>query len=273
MSVRVRDVLMGQLDQLRHEPVGYRVRARLGDQVVVDTREALLVWEPRRIVPEFAVPVADVVGTVEPAPAGGVGEDPMAAAPMLGERRVLDPSVPFAAHTAPGERLEVVSGASRAAAYRLDDPDLAGHVLLEFAAFDEWRGEDELLVSHPRDPFHRIDILSSSAHVRVELDGVTLAESDHPLVLLEPPLPPRFYLDPADVRTDLLTPTDTETWCAYKGRASYWARDGHGDVAWVYEEPLRDAAEVRGRIAFFTERVDVVVDGRRPDRPVTPWSS
>ena len=145
-------------------------------------------------------------------------------------------------------------------------------MLLQFEAFDAWYEEDERNVAHPRDPFHRIDTLHSSRHVLVELDGVTLAESTRPCLLFEPPLPVRCYLPREDVRTDLLTPSDTRTACAYKGRASYLSAAGADDVAWFYPEPLREAAEVAGRIAFFDERADVVIDGERRERPVTPWS-
>jgi uncharacterized protein (DUF427 family) len=89
--------------------------------------------------------------------------------------------------------------------------------------------------------------------------------------VFEPPLPVRYYLPVEDVRTDLLRPSDSRTFCAYKGQASYWSLDGV-DVAWTYLEPLREAAEVTGRIAFFNERVDLVVDGVRLERPWTPWS-
>ena len=84
-------------------------------------------------------------------------------------------------------------------------------------------------------------------------------------------LPVRFYLPAEDVRTDLLQPSDKQTFCAYKGQASYWSLDGE-DVAWTYVEPLREAAEVTGRVAFFNEHADVVVDGERVERPLTPWS-
>jgi uncharacterized protein (DUF427 family) len=278
MSVRVREVLMGQLDLLRHEPVDQRVRATLGGHPVVDSTRALLVWEPRRIVPSYAVPAGDVDATLEPRPAAGGttaerADDPLADAPRLGARQVLDPSVPFAIHTAPGHQLVVrAANGATAQAFRTDDPDLAEHVLLDFAGFDAWFDEDEQVVSHPRDPFHRVDTRRSSRHVRVEVAGVRLAESSTPVLLFEPPLPVRFYLDPADVDTDLLRPSSTQSSCAYKGRADYWSLDGHSDIAWSYAEPLRDAADVAGRIAFFNERVDLVVDGRPLDRPVTPWS-
>lgn len=91
-------------------------------------------------------------------------------------------------------------------------------------------------------------------------------------MLLEPPLPVRYYLPREDVRIDLLEPSDTRTQCAYKGEASYFALPGEGDVAWTYVDPLREESEVVGRVAFFNERVDIVVDGERLERPVTPWS-
>ena len=157
------------------------------------------------------------------------------------------------------------------AAFRPDDPDLADYVILEFDAF-EWREEDEPIVSHPHDPFGRIDVLRSSRHVRIEHDGRLLAESSRPMLLFETLLPVRFYLPREDVAVEL-EPSDTATYCAYKGRASYFSvPDGPRDVAWTYHEPLHDAEPVRDRICFFDERLDVIVDGERGERPVTPWT-
>jgi uncharacterized protein (DUF427 family) len=210
------------------------------------------------------VPAEDVAGEIV---AGGDGAAEPEQPPMLAGRPVYDPSVPFAVHTAPGEPVTVAG----AEGFRPADPELAGYVVLDFKGFDAWYEEDERNFSHPRDPFHRIDIVHSSRHVRIESEGETLAESSRPYLLFETGLPPRFYLPPEDVRTDRLARSDTRTACAYKGQASYWALDGR-DVAWYYPEPLREAAEVTGRIAFFNERVDIVVDGERRERPVTPWS-
>jgi uncharacterized protein (DUF427 family) len=275
MSIRVRDLFMQELGALRHEPIEKRIRATLGDETVVDTRRALLVWEPKRIVPSYAVPVEDVNGALGAAApdapeAGGMSDGPL----RLGDVPVLDPSIPFRVHTAAGEPLAIrVPGDDREAeAFRPADPALDGYLLLDFAAFDAWYEEDERNVAHPRDPFHRIDIVHSSRHVRVELDGEPLAESSRPYLLFEPPLPVRYYLPAEDVRTDLLSPSDTRTFCAYKGEASYWSLAGAADVAWTYRQPLREAAEVTDRVAFFNERVDLVVDGERLERPVTPWS-
>jgi uncharacterized protein (DUF427 family) len=274
MSTHVRAVLMDHLGELRHEPIDKRIRAMQGDATVVDTIGALLVWEPKRVVPSYAIPDADIEAEIVSAPAAPANPVCDADAPRLVGRPVLDPSIPFSVHTADGEAVTLrARGTGReAAGFRAADPDLAGHVILEFEGFDAWYEEDERNVSHPRDPFHRIDVVHSSRHVRIERDGEVLAESSRPCVLFEPPLPVRYYLPAEDVRTDLLAPSATRTWCAYKGEASYWSLAGMGDVAWTYPQPLREAAEVTDRIAFFNEHVDVVVDGRRVERPVTPWS-
>lgn len=278
MGVRVRDLLMRELDTLRYEPIDKRIRATLGDETVIDSTRAMLVWEPKRVVPTYAVPVEDVAGEILSVPSSETDGDVAAhgvapmGAPQLAGRVVFDPSVPFAVRTTEGEPLAIRGAAREAAAFRADDPALAGYVIVDFDAFDAWYEEDERNVGHPRDPFHRIDIVHSSRHVRVERDGVLLAESTRPRLLFEPPLPVRYYLPPQDVRGDLLRPSPTRTFCAYKGEASYLSLEGEADVAWSYPAPLREAAEVTDHVAFFNERVDVVVDGTRLERPVTPWS-
>lgn len=263
MGVRMMDLLTGSLDALRWEPTEKRIRVTLGGEPVAETCEARLVWEPRRIVPTYAVPLSSVTAQLVPA---GADSDTVA-------RGVLDPSVPFDAHTCAGTAYDVITGedTGASAAFRPDDPDLSDFVVLDFTAFD-WREEDEPVVSHPHDPFTRIDIRRSSRHVRVELDGRPLAESSRPMLLFETKLPVRFYLPHEDVLVPL-EPSDTTTFCAYKGRASYYSvPDGPRDVAWTYHRPLHDALPVQGRVCFFDERVDIIVDGKRRDRPVTPWS-
>ena len=279
MSTRMRDLLTGGLGELRHEPTAKRIRAVLDGRMVVDTTRALLVWEPRRIVPSYAVPADGITAELAPADtaatdaAGTIG----AHMPELSGRPVLDPSVPFAVHSAEGRAADLRAGEQDrpGAGFYPTDPDLAGYVVLDFGAFDAWYEEDEPNVAHPRDPFHRIDVLPSSRHVRVELDGHVLAESSRPALLFETMLPARYYLPPDDIRAEL-TPSSTRTWCAYKGQASYWAATVGDrvvpDLAWTYQQPRHDAAHVRGLIAFFNERLDVIVDGERPERPNTPWS-
>jgi uncharacterized protein (DUF427 family) len=266
MGTRMRDLLGGALPSLRYEPTAKRLRTYLDEVLVADTVDGLLVWEPRRVVPTYAVPERDVSARLESV--GRVDD--------LTDLPVLVPTNPFSAHSCTGEMFDVVVGTDNpvrraSAAFRPDDADLTGYVTLDFSAF-EWREEDEPVATHPHDPFKRIDILASTRHVRVEWNGRLLAESAQPLLLFETLLPVRFYLPPADVVVDL-EPTDTVSYCAYKGRASYFSvPDGPADLAWTYHQPLREAEPVTGHVAFFDERVDVIVDGRRRERPVTPWS-
>ncbi|MER5642800.1 DUF427 domain-containing protein [Kitasatospora sp. NPDC002227] len=280
MSTRMRDLLAEGLGELRHEPIGKHIRAVLDGRTVVDTTRAVLVWEPRRIVPSYAVPVSDM--SAELSPTGTAATDAADGAGVhlldLSARPVLDPSVPFTVHTAKGRVADVRTDGQQllGAGFQPADPALDGFVVLDFRAFDAWYEEDERNVAHPRDPFHRIDVLASSRHVRVELDGEVLAESSRPTLLFETLLPTRYYLPPEDVRAKL-TPSSTRTWCAYKGRASYWSATSgdHAlpDIAWTYQQPLHEAEHIRGLVAFFNERLNLVVDGERASRPCTPWSS
>jgi uncharacterized protein (DUF427 family) len=143
-----------------------------------------------------------------------------------------------------------------------------------------WRGltwfeEDEQLQAHARDPHKRVDVVPGSRHVRVELDGRLLAESRRPVLLFETSLPVRYYLPPDDVVAELL-PSETVSVCPYKGVATWWAaRVGERvveDLVWSYPTPIPENPRIAGLLCFRNERVDLIVDGERQERPVTPWS-
>jgi uncharacterized protein (DUF427 family) len=280
MSIQMRGLLASGFDRTRFEPTAKRIQAVLGGVTVVDSTRAMLVWEPYRVVPSYAVPVDDVRGSVVPAGVAGAEAAGRTGVrmPAVDSRPVLDPSIPFAVHTAEGQVADLLAGdqSRPGAGYLLADADLAGYVILDFSALDSWYEEDEVNVAHPKDPFHRIDVLASSRQVSLELDGQVLAESSRPMLLFETMLPTRYYVPREDIKTELL-PSRTRTYCACKGRASYWSvAPGGGqldDIAWAYEDPLHDATQVRGLIAFFDERIDVTLDGVRLQRPVTPWSA
>lgn len=277
MATRLSTVLLGAFPELRYEPTAKRVRASLDGTAVVDTLQAYLVWEPRRITPVYAVPEQELLAELaSPAlPAASVEEYPVAirkgAAPTS-----LDPSTSFGKHTTAGGELDVVTAAATAprAAFRPEDPDLAGYVILDFKAFD-WLEDDEEIIGHPRDPFHRVDIRASSVDVQVALDGVTLASTNGAQLLYETLLPVRYYIPPADVRLDLLEESPKRTVCPYKGQASYWSYPASAEgrnLAWSYDRRYPDAAQIHGLISFYNERVDLTVDGVLQPRPVTPWS-
>ncbi|MFD3328474.1 DUF427 domain-containing protein [Streptomyces sp. NPDC058701] len=103
---------------------------------------------------------------------------------------------------------------------------------------------------------HDITIEQGSEHVRVVKDGRVLAESLRPLVLRETGCPPRYYLPPEDVRTDLLTPSGTSTHCPFKGDARYWSVPGAADLVWAYADPKPDVAAIKNHFCFYdTETV------------------
>ncbi len=161
MAIRLGAERFRMLADLRWEPTAKRVRAEAGGVTVADSRAAVLVWEPRRVVPGYAMPESDIAAILTPViPDAGIAEG-TETAEGTGDRGgslppVLDPRIGFAVHTSPGQVLDVEVGVEhrRCAAFRSSDPDLAGLVLLDFAAFD-WFEEAEPIISHPHDPFAR----------------------------------------------------------------------------------------------------------------------
>lgn len=255
MAVRVSGALPRGL---RYEPTPKRVRAELSGETLAASSRAILVWEPRRAVPVYAFPDGDVQdGFLYPS------EHPVAEA-----------------HGGDAQFYTAVAKGRRElnAAWRYADPDLAGYLAFSWESMDRWYEEDEEVIGHPRDPFHRVDVRRGTEHVRVELNGEPLADTQQPVLVFETGLPTRFYLPPEDVRMGLLERTDTETICAYKGRARYFSVTVNGrtepDLAWCYPDPLPDSSpELRGKIAFLAERLDIIVDGETLARPRTQWSS
>jgi uncharacterized protein (DUF427 family) len=155
-------------------------------------------------------------------------------------------------------------------------PPLADYLAFYWRMMDHWYEEDEEIFVHPRDPYHRVDVLESSRHVKVSVNGEVVAETERPKILFETGLPPRYYIPPEDVREEALVPSDKETQCPYKGVASYYSVEADGrrveDLVWYYAEPIPEAAKIKGHLAFFNEKVDLEVDGVEQERPQTQWS-
>lgn len=156
-----------------------------------------------------------------------------------------------------------------------DAPDLRGYAAFDWAQLDAWFEEDEEVYQHARDPYKRIDCLPSSRHVRVLLDGVTVAETTHPVLLFETGLITRYYIPKLDVRLDLLREGSSITRCPYKGLAHYFSVETggrlHEDIAWFYPHSTPEASRIAGGyIAFYEERVDrIEVDGVANPKPVS----
>lgn len=155
-------------------------------------------------------------------------------------------------------------------------PDLRGYIALSWHAMDHWYEEAEEVFVHPRDPYHRVDTIHSKRHIRVEVDGVTVAESHNPVLLFETGLPTRYYLPQEDVKLDLLASTETHTSCPYKGIASYWSINvndkEHKDLVWGYLDPISEIPKIKGLMAFYNEKLNIYVDGELESRPRTVFS-
>jgi uncharacterized protein (DUF427 family) len=155
-------------------------------------------------------------------------------------------------------------------------PPIAGYLAFYWRKMDHWYEEDEEVFVHPRDPYHRVDVLESSRRVRVTVNGEVVAETKQPTMLFETGLPPRYYIPREDVREDVLARSEKTTRCPYKGIASYYAVKAGGerieDLVWYYPEPIPEAAKIKGLLAFFNEKVDLEVDGVVQQKPRTQWS-
>lgn len=240
-------------------PVPRRIRAELAGRTVLDTVRARYLWEWPHY-PQYMIPFEDL--------------DPDCVAAEAGTHRLSRGTV-----TSLG--LRVGQTHRRAAGRRYEQSriaELVGLVRLEWDALDAWFEEDEQVFVHPRNPYVRVDALRSSRRVRVEQDGLLLAESDAVVMVFETGLPTRCYFDRSAIDFSHLVPSDTITACPYKGRTSgYWSvRVGdrvHADLAWTYDFPTRQLLPIAGLIAFYDERVDVSIDGILQPRPSTHFFS
>jgi uncharacterized protein (DUF427 family) len=225
--------------------------------VVADTLRPVLVWDIPHY-PTYYLPVEDV--SAELVDTGQTKHSPSRGDARVHDVKIGDLVLPAAALTYPASPFE----------------ELRGLVRLEWDAMGEWLEEDEPVYTHARDPYKRVDILGSSRHVQVSVDGVRVADSRQPRVLYETSLPARYYLPMTDVRLDLLRPSTLQTHCPYKGTASYWdvVIDGtvHDGLVWGYRSPLPESQKIAGLIAFYNEKVDLVIDDVPQERPRTVFS-
>ena len=247
---------MSERGRVKVEKSKKRVRAMLGGEVIVDSTSPLMVWEVPYY-PTYYFPKADVKmdalvdsGETKKSPSRGVAT-----------------------------LYTVKAGGKEGSAYGYAEPEidaLKDHISLKWSSMDHWFEEDEEVFVHPRDPYTRVDIVPSSRRVRVEIDGVTVADSTNTFFLFETNLPTRYYFPKTDVRFDLLTPTETSTHCPYKGTARYWSVevDGktHEDIVWGYDAPLPESQKILGLVSFYNEKVDIYVDEVQEDRPKTKFS-
>lgn len=242
-------------------PCPRRIRVAFAGRQIADTTRALLLRETR-CVPVYYLPIEDMRMEYFTATAHTTH------CPYKGDACYWTIAVSgYRAENAGWSYPEPLDGA----------PDLRGHIALYWHLMDAWFEEDDEVFVHPRDPFTRVDALPSSRHVQVVVGGETVADSRRPVLLFETGLPTRYYLPRLDVRTALLTPSDTVTRCPYKGEAGYYSltvgSHTEADLVWYYRYPTPEVARIAGHLCFFDERVDAVyVDGKEQPKPATKWS-
>jgi len=240
------------------EPLRRRMRVRFGGTWIADSEDVVLLHEPGRY------PVAYF-------PLGAISDD------------VLEPSE----HTTRHRDLGVTSwytvragqqSAQRAAWQHTELPgyagDLKGRVAFAWRAMDAFYEEDEQIIGHAADAYHRIDIRQTSRHLVVCHDGQVIAGSRRPLALYESGFAPRWYVPRADVDASALTPAKGQTFCPYKGLCSYYDIADARKAAWSYEDAWPEVRRIAGLVSFEPDKIEVHLDGTRlrlePGQTVIP---
>ncbi len=231
----------GPAHKIFWHPHTRRLRAEIAGKTVIDTRDARLLYETG-IRARLYVPLADVrQDLIEPSE--------------------LTSYCPFKG-TASYRNVRVGDRLVRHALWVYDEPNRETHWLEGYAGvyeerFDRSLDEDDEVLGHLPDPFHRVDIRHSSRTFRVTgSDGTVLAESSAPLIVAETGISDRIYLPRADVRVPLER-SDKVTLCPYKGTSTYWSAPGSADVAWSYERPLPESARLAGFVSFDGDGIEV----------------
>lgn len=220
-----------------------RIRIRFGDRTIVDTVGARLLHESN-LLPALYVPLADVDADVL------TRTEHTTHCPFKGDATYWT--------------VQVGDQVAENAMWAYEDPDDGVAGIHGYAAFyldrmDELWVEDERVIGHPRDPYHRVDTRHSDRQVVVRVGDRVVAETSRPMAVFETGLPPRFYVPEGDITVDLVD-SDTTSVCPYKGVATYRSMpEGPSDVAFSYPEPLPEAWGLQGHWSFWGDDVTTEV--------------
>jgi uncharacterized protein (DUF427 family) len=228
------------------EPLRRRMRVKLDGEWIADSEDVVLLHEPGRY-PVAFFPLADV------------RPDALTAENRVTRHRELGDTAWFGVRA--GGRT-----APRAAWQYTNLPgyadDLRDRVAFAWRAMDAFYEEDERIAGHAADPYHRIDIRRTSRHL-VVTDGVrVVADTARPLVLYESGFAPRWYVPREDLDATALAPADGQTFCPYKGLASYYDIGERAGAAWSYPEAWPEVERISNYVSFEPDRIDVRIDGR-----------
>jgi uncharacterized protein (DUF427 family) len=240
------------------EPLRRRLRVKLAGEWIADSEDVLLFHEPGRY-PVAYFPLGDV------RPGVLVSENRLTQHGDLGDTDWFTVKV---------DDRRVVHATWR----YTSPPDCAGElrhrVAFAWRAMDAFYEEDERIVGHAADAYHRIDIRQSSRHLVVK-DGVRpIADTKRPVVLYESGFAPRWYVPREDIDESALVQADGQTFCPYKGLASYYDIGDHKRAAWYYPQAWPEVARISNIVSFEPDEVQVFLDDKKlalePGQSVTP---
>ena len=236
----------------KYEPTDRWIRGKLHGETIVDSKNAMLMIESIGEV-DYYFPISDIqADTLVPS-------DYQETSGYRGEKNFWHLKV----------NGSVVENAVWTYAPKDGRPDFGDYVAIKWDAVDQWYEENEEVFFHARNPYHRVDMVQSSRHVEVLIDGVKVADTKRPYLLFETSIQTRYYIPKEDINFDYLTATDSQTICPYKGFASYYNVTVNGetyeDVVWTYLDPIPEAPKLKGQLSFWAEkdkRIQIIVDGQ-----------
>jgi uncharacterized protein (DUF427 family) len=229
------------------EPLRRRMRVRFGGKWIADSEQVLLFFEPGRY------PVAYF-------PENDVSPDTLQRTEYTTQHHDLGLTSWYAVRA--GER-----SAPRGAWQHIDLPayasELRARVAFAWPVMDAFYEEDERIVGHAADPYHRIDIRATSRHLVVRDADRVIADTRRPLALYESGFAPRWYVPREDVDESTLKLAEGQTFCPYKGLASYYDIGNHKRAAWSYIHAWPEVARVTNLVSFEPDEIDVYLDAEQ----------
>ncbi|KAK8214090.1 hypothetical protein IWZ01DRAFT_225632 [Phyllosticta capitalensis] len=243
-------------------PTSRRIRILLNGTYIADTTQALYVWEHDRF-PQYYVPLSsfkkDSWTKTE-----SIDNDAASLLRVTAGNHSTERVIAFSTSLdKDGDKSDLIHA-------------LQGMARVEFGSVDQWYEEDTPIYVHPKDPYKRVDIVHSTRPIRVLIDGKQVASATSSMHLFETTLPTRFYLPPTAVDESLLRPSNLVTLCPYKGDAEYHdvviGDRIFRDIVWYYKHPTLECAPIAGHLCFYNEKVDIELDGKMLERPVSKFA-
>lgn len=235
-----------------------RMRVKYNDTWIADSENVILLHEPGRY------PVAYF-------PREDVAEQALVPSGKVTQHKDLGDTAWYAVHA--GDRT------TERAAWEFTAPpghaaELQGRIAFAWRAMDAFYEEDERILGHAADPYHRIDIRKTSRTLEVRLGDTVIARSQHPVVLYESGFAPRWYVPRADIDETRLRPVAGQTFCPYKGLCDYYDIGDTSRAAWSYRNAYREVDRISDLVSFEADKVEVHLDGTRlhlePGQNVVP---